>query len=59
MMYGSLIVDSKKASEIVGLSSTATNMLISELVKLGILKEITGFSRNRLYEYSEYLELFK
>lgn len=58
-MYGSPIVDSKKASEIVGLSSTATNMLISELVKLGILKEITGFSRNRLYEYSEYLELFK
>ncbi|MBQ2654838.1 MAG: Fic family protein [Methanobrevibacter sp.] len=58
-MYGSPIVDAKKAGEIVGISSTAINVLLSELVKLGILEEITGFSRNRLYQYSEYLGLFK
>lgn len=58
-MYGSPIIDAKKASKIIGMSPTATNALISGLVGLGILDEITGFSRNRLYQYTKYVELFK
>ena len=58
-MYGIPILDSKKASLITETSITSTNTLLKELVRLNILEEITGFSRNRLYRYTEYMNLFK
>ena len=58
-MYGMPILDSKKASLITETSITSTNTLLKELVRLNILEEITGFSRNRLYRYTEYMNLFK
>ena len=58
-MYSLPTIDAKKASDITNTSSTTTNMLLSDLVNLGILREITGFSRNRLYQYADYLELFR
>lgn len=58
-MYSLPILDAKQASVEVGLSTTATNSLLSELVQLGILRETTGFMRNRLYEYTDYLNLFR
>lgn len=57
-MYNTPVVDSKKASEIIGATTTTTNQLLTNLVELGVLREITGFSRNRLYQYSRYVELF-
>jgi Fic family protein len=36
----------------------AANGLIQELVTLGILKETTGYKRNRVFTFQEYLELF-
>ncbi len=35
------------------------NSLVKEFQKMGILKEITLFKRNRLFEFSEYIDLFK
>ncbi len=58
-MYSSPIIDSKKASSVTGLSPTSVNTLLNGLVGLGILREITGFSRNRLYQYTDYMELFR
>ena len=58
-MYGSPIIDSKKAANITSLSPTSINALLNGLVGLGILREITGFSRNRLYQYTDYMELFR
>jgi hypothetical protein len=34
------------------------NTLVSELTRIGILREITGFDRNRLFAYHEYVRLF-
>ena len=31
---------------------------INELQKSGILKEITGYSRNQIFEFSEYVDIF-
>lgn len=59
VMYSLPIIDARQVAVEVGLSATAANALLKGLVDLGILKEITGFSRNRLYEYTEYLDLFR
>lgn len=58
-MYGSPVIDINKASTITNTSTTAASSTIVCLENLGILKEITGFSRNRLYRYDDYVNLFK
>ncbi len=42
-----------------GVSYASANQLVSRLEKLGILEEISGRKRNRVYRYSSYLELFE
>jgi Fic family protein len=58
-MYSQPIVNVKEASKILGLTPQATNSLIREMVKIRILKEITGFSRNRMFVYEKYIQLFR
>lgn len=45
--------------DIVGLAYSNANTLVKRFVKLGLLKEITGKGRNRLFSYSPYLDLFE
>ena len=47
------------ASKYLNASNTATNTLVGEMERVGILKEVTGFSRNRIFVLHEYLDLFK
>jgi len=39
------------------LSPATVNACLRELEKLGIVKEITGQKRNRLYSYAEYIRI--
>jgi Fic family protein len=41
------------------LSYGTVNTGLQELGKLGIIKEITGKKRNRLYAYSKYIDIIK
>lgn len=45
--------------EMVGLSFSNANHLVLQLCELGILKEVTGQRRNRVFRYEAYLEVFK
>lgn len=53
------IMSIAKASEATGLWTTSITTAIGHLEKIGIIKEITGSRRNRLYCYSRYLECLK
>jgi len=52
-------VDYKAVQKCLEFSHPAANTMIQEFVKLNILKEITGEKKNRLFEFSDYLNIFK
>lgn len=58
-LYASPVINVSGASELLGISPSNVNLLISEMVRLNILKEVTGFSRNRLFVLDEYLKIFR
>lgn len=47
------------AAKTLDVSISAANTLVNELTRIDILKETTGFSRNRMFILHEYLDLFK
>jgi len=47
------------ASTFLNVSYPTANSLISNLVQLGLLREVTGRQRGRLFEYSQYIKLLQ
>jgi len=41
-----------------GTTYTAANNLVSRLVQLDVLSEMTGYARNRRFRYAPYIALF-
>ena len=52
------VINVLQARSITGLSYKAANNLITDFVGAGILTEMTGQSRNRLFVFEQYLNLF-
>ena len=52
------VVHVNEAQKVLGVSYKAANDLVSEMVQNGILKEMTGQNRNRVFVFDEYLKLF-
>ena len=48
----------KNVQELTGTTYAAANALVSRLVGLHILEEMTGYARNRRFRYAEYIALF-
>lgn len=53
------VVSAGFVSKHIELSPKASNDLIRDFVSLDILKEITGYKRNRLFTFSDYLKILK
>jgi Fic family protein len=53
------VINVLQAKKITGLSYKAANNLINDFVQSGILKEMTGQSRNRVFVFHQYLSLFQ
>ena len=58
-LYKAPLVQIKTVERVTGLKNPNAIALVSKFVKLGILKEITGHKRNRVFSYRDYIELFE
>jgi Fic family protein len=52
------IIAVKNVSDLTGTTYAAANSLVSRLVEIGILNEMTGYARNRRFRYAPYIALF-
>lgn len=52
------IINVKAAQELLKVSFPAANGMIGDLQKVGVLTEITGGRRNRMFRFDPYLDLF-
>lgn len=58
-LYRAPLVQIKTVERVTGLKNPNAIALVSKFTKLGILKEITGQKRNRVFSYKDYIELFE
>ena len=58
-LYKEPKTDAQTASEALDVNITTTLRLIDDFEKLGILEEITGYKRNRIFSFEEYLKIFR
>ena len=57
-LFSKPVVNIKDLQSLTGLSPKAANDLAQAFVEKKILKETTGYRRNRVFVFSEYMELF-
>lgn len=58
-MYEQPLVDAQTVGRVAEISMPSSYKLISDMERLGILKEITGARRGRLYLFERYLRIFQ
>ena len=59
VLYGKPVIDIKLATNLLGSAPNTAADLIEDFVNFGVLKEITGKKRNRLFLFNDYLNLFR
>ena len=57
-LYQSPLVNTAEVSKELKVSQVTADKLIRAFQKAGILQELTGFKRNRIFQFKEYFELF-
>jgi len=58
MLYRKPVVSAADLEQGIGISTPTANALIRDLMRLGILHEVSGLKRKRLYAFERYLALF-
>lgn len=58
-LYDRPVVSVNRVTEVTGLTFANANTLVKQLSDLGLLSEITGRRRNRVFVYRPYLDLFE
>ena len=58
-LYQRPVLNAENVKEITAVSMPSAYNLIKDLETMGILKEITGGQRSRVYEFTDYLNLFR
>lgn len=58
-LYARPVIDVKGAMKITSASTNTAAALIDDMVTFGVLEEITGQRRNRLFVFRDYLDIFR
>ncbi|MDP1994737.1 MAG: Fic family protein, partial [Ignavibacteria bacterium] len=58
-LYRKPIINTQDVHDQLSVSFPTANSIISDFVRLGILNEKTGWKRNREFEFTNYLAMFK
>lgn len=58
-LYKQPIMDGMQIAQVLSIHSSTANRLIGEFINKGILTELTGYKRNRIFAFKEYIDLFK
>jgi Fic family protein len=58
-LYEHPILSANEVRDLIGTTFPAANDLVAKFVNAGILREITGQSRNRKFMYQSYIDLFR
>ena len=53
------IIDIKRTAEALRISYNTASAAVNKLVQIGVLKEKTNASRNRVFSYEEYLNILR
>jgi len=59
VLYGMPVTDSQETSKKLSINPSTAIRLIEDFIRLGILKEVTGHRRNRVFIFEKYLRLFE
>lgn len=59
LLFSKPIVDAHDLVEAFSISISTSMRLLEDLMRLGILKETTGFKRNRIFAFQRYIALFE
>jgi len=57
-LYQRPMISVNDAAELLGVTHQAANALVKQLTEMNILKETTGYGRNRLYLFESYFNVF-
>jgi len=58
-LFSRPVLNVKDVEKYLGVQYAAANNLVSDLVEVGILRELTGYSRNRYFAMDDYIKLFR
>lgn len=58
LLYRRPVIAASDLEQALGVSAPTAQALVKDLIRLGILVEVTGQARGRVYEFEPYLDLF-
>lgn len=58
-LYKKPVINAQQMAQMLNVSPATANRLIEEFQRLGILHEKTGYKRNRMFIFKEYIQLFQ
>ncbi len=58
-LYGKPITDGAEVALTLGINISTAFRLIDDFIKLDILQEVTGYKRNRIFAFDDYIMLFR